>query len=125
MIDPRALQQHFKKVHQKEIPQKPDVPRIENTAPLTAFKAIDIPSDDNIHEKIQTKIAIEEVIPVYQQNFTKEKVDLIIDALPPIDKILINEIELEEAKDKNVTKVGDEPYEETYDPYGYYSGPKF
>lgn len=42
MIDPRALQQHFNKVRQREQPQKQLVPRVPDLKPLTAVQAIPV-----------------------------------------------------------------------------------
>jgi hypothetical protein len=43
MIDPKALQQHFRKVQQTEKPPKIDVPRVPDVEPLTAVQAIPEP----------------------------------------------------------------------------------
>lgn len=113
MIDPRALQQHFRKVHQQTQPKKQDIPRIQETVPLTAFQAINMPaeqkSSDIVTEQIQEQV--------------KESVNLIINMPAPIDCIFIDDIE-EEIEQTSVVEVK-EKIEDDYDPYGYYSGPRF
>jgi hypothetical protein len=42
MIDPRALQQHFKKVNQRQEPKQIPVPRVPDVKPLTTVQAISI-----------------------------------------------------------------------------------
>jgi len=107
MIDPRALQQHFRKVQQNEGPPKIDVPRVPDLEPLTAIQAIPEPEEISVPTPDVFDSLKEEV---------KEEINLVIDASAPILPIVINEIEEEklveeESKEENV-----------YDPYGYYSG---
>jgi hypothetical protein len=112
MIDPRALQQHFKKINQKQEPKAIPIPRIPDPKPLTAIEAIFVPKPI-IEQK-------EDVNPVPEINSkieeSKEKINLIIDVPPPIGDLVIEETELEELETTN---------NDDYDPYGYYSSPRF
>lgn len=103
MIDPRALQQHFRKVHQRQEPKDTPVPRIPDIKPLTAIEAITVQED----VLLSTQTAIEESMLT---------VNLVIDIPPPIDKIIIDESEFEEelVKESN-----------SYDPYEYYRSSNF
>jgi hypothetical protein len=105
MIDPRALQQHFQKVHKKELPEIVTVPRVPDLEPLTAVQAIVMPVEKVV--KLE-----QELLPDPALEVAKEKINLIIDALPPIDSIVVDEFE-----DEENTEVA----ESNYDPYGYYS----
>ena len=136
MIDPRALQQHFRKVQQRQEPKSVPVPRIPDPKPLTAIEAIVIP--EPVVEQKEVPIiepVVLEIPKVIEE--PKQEVHLVIDILPPIGDLIINEIEeevleVEETKEKAEPKT-DNPYgystlkerEENYDPYGYYSGPQF
>ena len=129
MIDPRALQQHFRNVHQKERPQKQDVPRVPDPVPLTAVQAIPVPVIEAQEEVVlPSPLVTNETITAKPE---KEIVDLLINFPPPIDKIIINEIEeeiVETEKEDNEATIQDYKTNKTieeYDPYGYYSGPKF
>ena len=107
MIDPRILQQHFQKVQEREMPPKPEIPRIPDPEPLTAIQAIPTP-EPVIEQEV-------ELSPVPELEVEeKEPINLIVNVPPPIDSLIVDEIE-------------DEPSEDytTYDPYGYYSSPKF
>ncbi len=136
MIDPRALQQHFRKVQQRQEPNIVSVPRIPDPKPLTAIEAISVPEPIIEQEEI--------IVPVPEIIDLKEKVNLVIDVPPPIGDITIEEIEIEEEQSvpkevleqKENTEKGEpkteNPYgysvsdrEEDYNPYGYYSGPRF
>jgi hypothetical protein len=108
MIDPRALQQHFRKVQQSERPLKIDVPRVPDIEPLTAVQAI----PESILE--QEEVSIPTPNDIFDS--LKEEVNLVIDAPAPIPPIVINEIEEE--------LVGEVNKENVYDPYSYYSGPQ-
>jgi len=117
MIDPRALQQHFRQVQQNEQPTKVDVPRIPDLNPLTAVQAIPEPILEQ--EKIDI---VSDVFNSLRDETTKtgielieEPVDLIIDIQEPIDAIHINEVE-DPLISSNETLSSD-----SYDPYGYYS----
>ncbi len=111
MIDPRALQQHFKKVQQKQEPIRSSVPRIPDPKPLTAIEAISV---------LEPVIEQEEVSgPVPEIKEPKEEINLVINVPPPIGDIVIEETEIKEAKASKPPDIND------YDPYGYYSGPKF
>ena len=130
MIDPRALQQHFKKVHQRQEPKKVPIPRIPDLKPLTAIEAILVPEP----------IIKQENLPV--QSPSKEPINLTIEFPPPIGDLIIDEeeevfLEAEDSGPKEVLEVErpkiENPYgysgssgeENDYDPYSYYSGPKF
>jgi hypothetical protein len=126
VIDPRALQQHFRKVQQRQEPKQPSVPRVPDSKPLTAIEAIFIP------EPIIEQQELPASLP--------EPIKLIIDVPPPIGDLIIDEIEevpieVEETKKEleiEKSKI-ENPYgyselndkEDDYDPYGYYSGPRF
>jgi hypothetical protein len=56
MIDPRALQQHFKKVNQRIEPKKALIPRISEIKPLTAIQTISVPESIKEPETIQPVI---------------------------------------------------------------------
>lgn len=105
MIDPRALQQHFNKVQKQQPQQKQLIPQVTLSEPLTTMQAVAvIVEEPNI-------VPIKAKLPKIKTEPLKEKIDLIINEPPPIDKIVINETE-----EKTI---------EEYDPYGYYTGPKF
>ena len=130
MIDPRVLQQHFKKVQQRQEPKKVSVPQITDLKPLTAIEAI----------PVSELIIEQEDLPKSAPN----KESIIIDVSPPIGDLVINEIEkikdtepeevleVKETREK-AEPITENPYgyiapkerEEDYDPYGYYSGPRF
>ncbi len=139
MIDPRALQQHFKGIQQRQERKRVPVPRVPDPKPLTAIEAISVP--ELIIEQE------EEIIP----SLKREPINLVIDVPPPIGDLIVDEIEAEEpvieknpelesekvlevkeTKEK-AEPITENPYgystpedrEEDYDPYGYYSGPKF
>jgi hypothetical protein len=98
MIDPRALQQHFRKVQQNEKPPKIDVPRVPDIEPLTAVQAIPEP------------VLEQEELPILNSDVfssLKEEINLVIDVPSSPLPILIN--------------VTEEDKEDSYDPYGYYS----
>jgi hypothetical protein len=110
MIDPRALQQHFRKVQQSERPPKIDVPRVPDLEPLTAVQAIPEP----VIEQEEVSIPAPDIFDSLKEE-VKEEINLVIDAPAPIPPIVINEIEEELVEEVNE--------EDSYDPYGYYSGP--
>lgn len=123
VIDPRALQQHFQKVHQREQPKKPEVPRVPDLEPLTAIQAIPLP----IKVTPTTLIQEEYIDQIPKTVIEKELVNLLINVPKPIDKIIINEIEEDviESNKKSIQNLETSQSIEEYDPYGYYSGPKF
>lgn len=114
MIDPRALQQHFKNVHQRKTPAKPVIPRIPDPLPLTSVQAvpalIETPPEQKVEEVILKPIIAE--IPKIK-SFKKEEIDLVIDEIEEIEP------EIETTETENIKTIED------YDPYGYYSGPRF
>jgi hypothetical protein len=136
VIDPRALQQHFLKVNQRPEFKKAPIPRILEPKPLTAIQAIPVPVP--IIEELVTKQ--NEQLPTVVNN---EPVNLIINVPPPIENLVVEEVEIdeppetekqEEILEKSQLKAENElPYEspvitdkeESYDPYGYYPGPRF
>jgi hypothetical protein len=105
MIDPRALQQHFRQVQQNERPQKIDVPRVPDLKPLTAVLAIP--------EPIIEQNELPNLSPDIFESL-KEEINLVID-VPPSPTIVINVVE----EDKELVEVKNK--EDSYDPYGYYS----
>jgi hypothetical protein len=139
MIDPRALQQHFKKIHRAEIPAKPDVPRVPDINPLTAVQAIFVPEQKKENEEyIITEQPFAEksepviVVTSNETLFSKKEeeveekipINLVINVDPPIDSIIINEFEEEVLNDLS-TEIEEKNTENEYDPYGYYSGPRY
>jgi hypothetical protein len=146
VIDPRALQQHFRKVQQKQEPPRASVPRVPDPKPLTAIEAIIVP--EPIVEQKEVPVIEPIVLDVPKViDEPKPEVHLVIDVPPPIGDLVINEIEeeepikieeteevleQEETKEKAEPKT-ENPYgysapkerDEDYDPYGYYSGPRF
>jgi len=108
MIDPRALQQHFRKVQQSERPPKIEVPRVPDLEPLTSIQAIPEP----LIEQEEICIPAPDIFNSLKEE-VREKINLIIDVPPPIPPIVINEIEEELVEEES---------KDVYDPYGYYSG---
>lgn len=153
MIDPRALQQHFRSVQQRQEPKRVPVPRVPDPKPLTAIEAIPVPEPIIEQNEIPVIEPIVLEVPKVIEE-PKQEVHLVIDVPPPIGDLVIEEIEIEElvieeaepivlkepevvleveeTKEKVELKT-ENPYgysapkdrEEEYDPYGYYSGPKF
>lgn len=120
MIDPRALQQHFRKVHEKQLPQNPEpsVPRIAITEPLTAVKAITIPVEPIIDTSELQKELLEvtQALTTLKQSLTQTpqiEVEPITITVPV--SVTTTTIEINDQEEIN----------DDYDPYGYYSGPKF
>lgn len=133
MIDPRALQQHFRKIHEKQLPRavEPSIPRILDSAPLTAIQPV------IIEQKIDTSKLQEELLEVTQALTTLKQslsqtpiIEPITVTVPVSVATIVNEPELKkEPEDKNpygysAPKLEDKDIEE-YNPYGYYSGPRF
>ncbi len=133
MIDPRALQQHFRKVHQRQEPKSIPVPRIPDPKPLTAIEVIIVP--DPVVEQKEIPVIepiVLEVPKVVEE--PKQVMHLVIDVPPPIGDLIINEIEEEgeELEKETETKIENQPDQSSsndrdndYDPYGYYSSPRF
>ena len=132
MIDPRALQRHFKKVQQRQEPRMVPVPRVLDSKPLTAIEPIVIP--EPVVEKKEIPVIepiVLEVPKVIEE--PKQEVHLVIDTLSPIENLVVDEIEEVEETKKRVDPKTENPYgysvpsskEEDYDPYRYYSGPRF
>jgi len=113
MIDPRALQQHFRKVQQNERPPKIDVPRVPDLEPLTAVQAIPEP----VIEQEELPLPVPSVFDSLKEE-VKEEVNLTVDTSPSIDTLIVNEEQEEEETLRADIK------EDSYDPYGYYSGPQ-
>ncbi len=136
MIDPRALQQHFQKVQQRQEPKLVSVPRISDSKPLTAIEPIVIPKPVVEQKEVPViEPTVLEVPKIIEE--PKQEVHLVIDTLLPIKDLVVDEIkeeilELKETK-KRVDPKTENPYgysvpnskEEDYDPYRYYSGPRF
>lgn len=131
MIDPRALQQHFNKVRQKEQPQRQTVPRVPDPVPLTAFQAIPISIENVVQKEKEEAVTTPVINKETKIEPKKEIVNLLINVPALADKIIINDFEEEviETKNKNITtqtqNLESTRTIEDYDPYGYYSGPKF
>lgn len=131
MIDPRALQQHFRKVQQQQIPQKQTVPRIPDLTPLTAVQAI--PILEPIQPTIDTSKLQEELLGVTQALTTLKQTlspNPVIDTTTAIAPLSVNPVVhevYEVAKIETNTEKTDDTntVKNDYDPYGYYSGPLF
>jgi len=156
VIDPRALQQHFRKVQLRQEPKHIPVPRIPDPKPLTAIEAIQIPEVIKEPEIIQPTIdtsQLQEELKEVTQALTTLKQSLSETSMIEIPKlnpvtitvpvsVIVEEkpaifeskpIETKEIKPK-IKKVDENPYgfsipenrdTEEYNPYGYYSGPRF
>ena len=144
MIDPRALQQHFRGVQQRQEPKRVLVPRVPDPKPLTAIEAISVP--EPIIEQVEEIIPSPKVEPtdlvINTSPIIEEIENLVIEEIeePKEEPVIMKEpepvpeevLEVEEIKEKVELKT-ENPYgysapkdrEEDYDPYGYYSGPKF
>lgn len=118
MIDPRALQQHFKKFQKAPTTTKQPIPQITLNEPLTTMQAVTVLIEEDVIEQPKELVITPIKAEIPKLKNPKQKIDLVIDAPPPIDDIFINEIE--EPKEILKAKTIEE-----YDPYGYYSGPKF
>jgi hypothetical protein len=112
MIDPRALQQHFRKVQQSEIPPKIEVPRVPDLEPLTAIQAIPEP----VIEQKQIPIPAPDIF-----NSLKEETNLTVDLIDTTPIVINDEIVKEEEKEKLIVPVKEDIDKDVYDPYGYYS----
>lgn len=147
MIDPRALQQHFKRVHEKQKPQKPSfsVARVPEPVSLTAIQPVSIP--EPIQPKVDTSELQKELLEVTQALTTLKQC---LTQTPQIEPVtitvpvsVVTEIKQENIKTEtaSIQQPKNEPQEEEtpygytnpktdreleeYNPYGYYSGPKF
>ena len=147
MIDPRALQQHFKGVQQRQEPKRIPVPRVPDPKPLTAIEAISVP--EPIIEQVEEIVPASKVEPIGPiidtspiieeiENLVIEEIEELVKEEPKEEPVIIKEPEPEEVLETKETKekvdpITENPYgysipkekEEDYDPYGYYSGPKF
>jgi len=108
MIDPRALQQHFNNVRQKEQPPAKLIPRVPDPISLVAGHVV--PITEPILETEIEEPKVQEVIEVPQE----VEIEPLVAPIPEIKETPIVE-------DRPVAK--EEP--DVYDPYGYYSGPVF
>lgn len=106
MIDPKALQQHFRKIYQTQELPKQDIPRVVETTPLTSIQPIHVEAENNNEDILNTNL--DEVVPI------KEEIVLTVNAQTLSEEININEIEEQEESSKT----------DDYDPYGYYSSRK-
>ena len=108
MIDPRALQQHFNKVRQKEKPPAPAIPRVPDPIPLATGHVVPI-SEPILETTTEEPEMQEEVIEVPQEI----QIEPIIAPIPKIQEL--------------APVIEDEPVikeeSDVYDPYSYYSGP--
>jgi len=147
MIDPRALQQHFKKVNQKIEPKKVPVPRVPEPTPLISIQAIPVPEPvkkpEIIKPTVDTFLLQEELKEVTQALATlKQSLSEVSKIEPvtvtvPVSVVIKEEPVITEVKPivvEEVKKEEDTPYgysipkkreSEEYNPYGYYSGPMF
>lgn len=149
MIDPRALQQHFRRVHEKQQPQqpKPTIPRVPDPISLTAIQPVII--SEPIQPKVDTSELQKELLEVTQALTTLKQSLTQTPQIEPVTNTVpvsvITEIKQETIKtetlDIPVIKKESEQIEqgdpygystpeqnkelEEYNPYGYYSGPKF
>jgi len=109
VIDPRALQQHFNKVRQKERPPGPVIPRVPDPISLAAGHVVPV-TEPILETAIEEPEIQEETIEGLQEI----KIEPIIAPIPEIK-------EASAVEDKPVT----EEESDVYDPYGYYSGSSF
>jgi len=127
MIDPRLLQQHFKRVHINEQPLKPEIPRVPDIEPLTAARAIPIPVVEEkilmpaIEQKNFPIIPPIQVIQAIPQVKQKESTAAIIETEPCVETATIKGIETPSCE--ALVQEPEQSNDDTYDPYGYYSGP--
>ena len=149
MIDPRALQQHFRGVQQRQEPKRVPVPRVPDPKPLTAIEAIPVPEPiiEQVEEiipapKVEPTDLVIDTPPIIEEieNLVIEEIEELVIEEPKEEPVVIEEpepvpkevLEIKETKEKAEPKT-ENPYgysapkekEEDYDPYGYYSGPKF
>lgn len=151
MIDPRALQQHFNKVRQRERPQKQIIPRVPEPEPLTAVRAIPVVEPiilEQTHPQIIEPIVdttelqkelleVTQALTTLKQSLTQTpQIDPVTITVPISVTTAITEIKDEQKVSSQRDTTEDEnPYgysipdirkdSDTYNPYGYYSGPKF
>lgn len=120
MIDPRALQQHFRKVYEKQQPlnTKPDIPRVLITEPLTAIKAITIPIDPIIDTSNLQKELLE---VTHAQTTLKQS----LSQTSQIEPITLTAPVTVATTTMKINEQGEEKINDDYDPYSYYSSPKF
>ena len=152
MIDPRALQQHFKKVQQRQEPPRPSVPRIPDPKPLTCIEPVLVPVPAKEPEIIQPTIdtsqlqeelkEVTQALTTLKQSLSEaSKIEPVTVTVPVSVVIEEKPIIIETTSNVKETKPlikKEEPEEnpygysipkksdiEEYNPYGYYSGPKF
>lgn len=147
MIDPRALQQHFKKVHQKQEAPRNLIPRITETKPLTSIQPIQIPTEELIpviQPIIDTSMLQEELKEVTEALVTLKQslseTSIEVSKIEPITittpvSVIVEEKPItvksdsvpikEEENLYGYSPIPERPESDDYNPYGYYFGPKF
>lgn len=137
MIDPRALQQHFNKVRQREQPQKQPVPRVPNPKPLTAVQAIPV-IEPVVLESVQPPVIEPVVLPSVDTSELQKELLEVTQALTTLKQALTQTPQIEpvtitvpvsvativtEVKEEPVIKKPEPKLVEEENPYGY-STPK-
>ena len=145
MIDPRALQQHFRRVNENKQPQKNTVPRIPDPKPLTSIQTVIVPTETKIDVSptIDTSDLQKELLEVTQalttlkQSLTQTpQIEPVTLTVPVSVTTIITEIKEEPKKETSAPVIEKEnPYgysslkneddNNEYNPYGYYSRPLF
>lgn len=96
MIDPRALQQHFRKVQQNQQPPRPSVPRVPDVKPLTAIEPIVIPEPEPVKEP-------EVIQPIIDTSKLQEELKEVTQALSTLKQSLSEASKIEVPKIEPVT----------------------
>lgn len=126
MIDPKALHAHFKNVNQRHKPPEDLIPRVPDIKPLTGIEPITITPEESKPQIIQ---------PIIDTTKLQEELKEVTEALATLKQSLSEAakietvtvpvtVAIEQTIPVQVSEPVEEP-EEEYNPYGYYSGPKF
>lgn len=109
MIDPRALEQHFRKVQQIKPVLKPEIPRIPDSIPPTELQTIGvIPAEKEPVIPVPTSVLVDKIEEdIEEESPVEEEIDIEINIEPSPPSIEIP------ATTKQLKQ-------NTYDPYGYY-----
>lgn len=131
MIHPKALQQHFKKIQERQMPLKPLIPNTVEATPLTSIQAINISEPTLL--KVDTSELQKELLEVTQALTTLKQTLTQTPQIEPETVTVPVSVTINEPK--NISKnIEDTPYgysklkienKQDYNPYGYYSGPLF
>lgn len=124
MIDPRALQQHFKNVNQRQPPSENIIPRVPDLRPLTGIESISVIQTVVDTSKLQEELkeATEALITLKQSLSEVSKFEPVTITVPVTVAV---EQPVPVTSNTVINKQSEVVEEEDYNPYGYYSGPKF